>query len=211
MTDALDVWLVEDEALYRDRFAQLLRTSPDLRLSAGFESYASLAGRLPTDVPPDLVVMDLQMPGTDGFEATRRLRHALPATPVVVLTLLDDPPSIVTALRAGASGYVVKGTDPEDLFRSLREAHAGGTFFAPAVARHVLGHFAPEHASLRQLTPREREVLQVLAEGHSKAGIAERLFVSPHTVDTHLRSVYDKLHVRTAAQAAAVGVREGLI
>ena len=115
------------------------------------------------------------------------------------------------ALRAGASGYVVKGTPPDQMFTALREAHAGGTYFAPSVARHVLGFFAEPEPLEEPLTEREREVLRELAAGRTKAGIAERLFLSPHTVDTHLRNVYTKLHVKTAAEAAAKGVRNGLV
>ncbi len=209
---ALSLCLVEDEQRYREPFERLIGTTDEFRLDSVFERYEELEAYLRSGGSlPDLVVMDLKLPGTSGIEGTRALRRRYPGLPVVALTTLDDPASVFDALRAGASGYVVKGTPPDQMFAALREAHAGGTYFAPSVARHVLGHFAEPEPLEEPLTERERDVLRELAEGRTKAGIAERLFLSPHTVDTHLRNVYTKLHVRTAAEAAAKGVRNGLV
>lgn len=212
-TDApLTLCLVEDEERYRDPFEALIATTEDFRLIAAFECYEELAAFLALAPPlPDLVVMDLMLPGVSGAAATRDLRQQYPDLSVVVLTSRDDPPSVFEVLRAGASGYVVKGTEPEPMLMALREAHAGGTYFSPAVARHVLGRFTSPEPLEEPLTERECEVLRELAAGRTKAGIAEKLYLSPHTVDTHLRRVYRKLHVNTAAEAAAKGVRRGLV
>lgn len=212
MPTPLILWLVEDERRFREPFERLIQTAPDFHLRRSYERYEALTADLDIGVPePDLVVMDLQLPGVDGTEGIRDLARRCPGLPVVVLTSSDDPPSVYRTLAAGASGYVVKGTEPERMFTALREAHAGGTYFSPSVARHVLGRFVQMDSRSDALSVRETEVLRELAAGRSKAEIAEVLYLSPHTVDTHLRSVYRKLHVKTAAAAAAAGVREGLI
>ncbi len=203
----ISLWLVEDEHRYRDPFQALIETTDDFVLAASFESYDAIPRRL---AAPDLVVMDLHLPGTSGIDATRALRRRLDV-PVVVLTTSDDPEHLFGALAAGASGYVVKGAEPDRMFTALREAHDGGTYFSPSVARYVLDRLGPTGHAVPTLTKRETEVLRGLAEGHSKAGIGRILHLSPHTVDTHVRGLYRKLHVQNAAAAAARGVREGLV
>lgn len=212
MGSPLRVWLVEDESTYRSAFVRLLGTTDDFDVGAAFESVEDLeAHGLDTGDAPHLVVMDLNLPGLDGIDGTRRLRQRLPDTPVLILTTHDDPPAVFDAVAAGASGYVVKGTPPERMFAAMREACDGGSTFSPSVARHVLARLAPYAAGDAGLSERETQVLRELAAGRSKAAIADVLYLSPHTVDTHLRSVYRKLHVRTAAAAAAAGVRLGIV
>ena len=207
----ISLWLVEDDPLYQAPFARLVETTEQFALGRTFDEYEALVACLSVGGDgPDLVVMDLHLPRLDGPEATRDLRQRLPDVPIVVLTISDDPASVAEALGAGASGYIVKGTPPELMFRALREAHSGGTYFAPSVARHVLGHFSAPAPLEEPLTEREQEVLRELAGGLSKARIADALYLSPHTVDTHVRSVYRKLHAKNAAEAAAKAVRIGL-
>lgn len=204
------LWLVEDEPRYRAPFERLIRSTDAFVLDRSFASFEDLLATRHVGAPwPDLVVMDLHLPGTDGVEGTRVL--AGHGVAVVVLTTSDDPPTVYRALEAGASGYVVKGTDPERMVTALREAVDGGTYFSPSVARHVLRRVTGAQPPAEPLSPREVEVLRELAAGRSKARIADALCLSPHTVDTHLRSVYRKLRVKTAAAAAAAGVRSGLI
>lgn len=214
MPPSLSLYLVEDERRFRDPFAALLATTDAFDLTQAFEQYEELSAYLDLVPPPplpDLVVMDLVLPGTSGLDALRDLKRRYPGLPAVVLTSLDDPVSVVEALEAGARGYVVKGTRPDAMLMALREAHAGGTYFSPSVARHVLGQFAPAPTPEASLTDREVEVLRGLAQGRTKADIAEMLYLSPHTVDNHMRAVYRKLHAKNAAEAAAKGVRSGLI
>lgn len=222
------LWLVEDEPRYSRPFARLIERAPDFVLARTFATYEEVlgligragrvgggragGGRAPDGVEtPDLVVMDLQLPGIGGIEATRDLRARLGDVTVVVLTNADDPDSIFGALRAGASGYLLKESPAQEVLASLREAHRGGTSFPPSVARHVLGFFAPEPAGEEPLSPREREVVEHLALGLSKAQIGDALCLSRHTVDSHLRNVYAKLHARSAAEAVAKAVRQGII
>lgn len=219
MTTPVSLWIVDDEPGYREPFGRLIATTDAFRLDAEFETYEDLvsyveatSAAMDRDVAlPDIVVMDLKLPGVGGVEATGDLLQRWPDVTVVVVTTSDDPASVFAVLRAGARGYVVKGTEPDRMFRALLDAHAGCMYFPPSVARHVQRHFAAPDPLEEPLSSRESEVLSGLVDGLSKAGIAERLNLSPHTVDTHLRNVYRKLHVKTAAAAAAKGVRNGLV
>ena len=212
MAAPLSIWLVEDEALYREPFRRLIDATDGFQLDKTFGQYEELQACLDLETPPpDLVVLDLNLPGASGIAGAQDLRRRGVPSPVVVLTTHDDPQSVVDAVRAGASGYVVKGTAPRRMLIALQEAYDGGTYFSPSVARHVLGLFGQAMSTEEALTGREVEVLRELAAGRSKAAIANVLFLSPHTVDSHLRAVYRKLHVSTAAAAAAAGVRAGLI
>ena len=210
MLSPITLWLVEDLPQYSRPFAQLLDASREFHLARVFDRFEAAGLALADGPAPDLVVMDLKLPGVGGIEAIARLRERAPSLPVVAMTLSDDPADVYAAVRAGARGYVVKGARREQIFAALREAYDGGAYFSPSVARYVLERFAPPE-SAQPLTEREHDVLEGLAAGLSKAEIAERLFLSPHTVDTHVRKVYGKLEARTAAQAAAEGVRRGHI
>ena len=214
MASPISIWLVEDEQAYRDSFRQLIELTEEFLLDAEFETYEELVAfvEISPDAPiPDLIVMDIMLPGMSGIEATRDLRRRYPGLPVLALTNKDDPASLFAILRAGACGYVVKGTKPDATIVALREAKAGGTYFSPSVARHILGHFAEPEPLEEPLTEREREVLRELAGGYSRAGIGKRLYLSKHTVDSHIQSVYRKLHVTTGAEAVAKGVRAKLV
>ena len=213
MIQPTTLWIVEDNRDFREAFRRLIAATEDLSLRAEFESYELLQEHIKAGpvVLPSLVVMDLSLPGLDGVDAMADLRSRYPDLGIVVLSSSDAPESVFAAVRAGARGYVVKGTRGETIYAALREAHRGGTYFSPAVARHVLGHFSAPREMEELLSEREKEVLGELASGRSKATIAERLFLSPHTVDSHVRNIYRKLHVTTATEAVAKGVRGGLV
>ena len=210
MAASIHLWIVEDEARYREAFERLIETAPSFQLGGSFGCFEDLADRLGRGGGlPDLIVMDLRLPGRSGVEAISELRRSACDVPVLVLSSSDDPESIFGAVRAGATGYLVKGAPVDTTLSALLQASRGGTYFSPSVARYVLGHFAPAPTSL--LSDRELEVLGKLAHGRSKAATATELYLSPHTVDSHVRSIYRKLRVRNAAEATATGVRRGLI
>lgn len=203
---ALSLWLVEDEPAYRDAFARLAAATDDLRLDATFPAFAPLDAHLRTGPAlPDLVVMDIRMPGVDGIEATRRFRALVPDVPVLVLTNLDDPRTVFDALRAGASGYVLKDRLVDALGPAVRQTAAGGMGFSPGVAAHVAAFFAP--AAPSPLSAREEEVIRLMARGLSQKRIASELFLSPHTIDTHVRNIYAKLHASSGLEAVAIAAR----
>jgi DNA-binding NarL/FixJ family response regulator len=167
---------------------------------------------LALSLEPDVVVMDLVMPGTSGIEATRRLIDQRPEMGVLVLTMSEDDGSVFAALRAGARGYVLKGADGEELIGALRAVARGEAVYGAAVARRIRRFLTggPEVLPFPELTTREREILDLLASGKSNADIARKLFISHKTVKNHLTSVFAKLRVADRAQAVVRARQAGL-
>ena len=162
---------------------------------------------------PDVAILDLQMPGQDGFAATREIRRVAPDVAVLVLTMSDDDDSVFAAMRAGARGYLVKGAEQEEIGRAVRAVASGEAIFGPGVAQRVLRFFAtpvPVADPFPQLTAREREILDLLAAGLANSAIAVRLGLSPKTVANHLSSIFAKLQVADRAQAILRAREAGL-
>lgn len=208
----LSLWLVEDEPAYQAAFADVVAQANDLNLRSTYSSFGELAGVLhstPDSSLPDLLVMDIRMPGVDGIEATRRFRLHTSSTPVLVLTNVDEPRYVFDALRAGASGYVLKDRIVDALGPAVRQVARGGMGFSPGVAEHVAGFFEPQAPS--PLSTREEEIIRLMARGMSQKRIADELFISPHTVDTHVRNIYSKLHASSGLEAVAIASQMRII
>jgi DNA-binding NarL/FixJ family response regulator len=214
---ARTVWVVEDSEVLRESLRLVLDAEPGLACPLAVESCEEALAALAEDPPPDLVLMDIGLPGIDGIEGTRRIRSLSPATAVVILTVHDDDERVFAAICAGASGYLLKPTAPERIAELVRLVERGGAPINPFIARRMLEVFqrrlpaAPAPEEGYGLSPREREVLELLVDGLTMRQIAEREQLSYHTVDKHLRNVYAKLHVRSRSKAVAKAVREKLV
>ena len=202
------VLLADDHAIVRAGIEQALRSFEDVELVGSAPSGAE-AVTLAAERRPDVVLMDLQMPEVDGIEATRLIVDACPATRVVVLTAFSDRTRILDALDAGASGYLLKDADPDELLAGIRAAAAGGAPLAPMAARAVLVE-RRERQPTDELTDREREVLVLVAEGLSNKLIARRLDITEKTVKAHLTSAFRRIGVFDRTQAALWAERHGL-
>jgi DNA-binding NarL/FixJ family response regulator len=216
------ILIADDQALVRAGLATLLDSQPGLTV-VGQAGTGEEAVHLARKVAPDVVLMDIRMPVLDGLAATRRILSA-PAAPgarqvrVVVLTTYDLDEYVYEALRAGASGFLLKHAPPEELLLGVRAAADGGALLSPQVTRRLVAEFAARRPAARRpppelarLTPREREVLDLVICGQSNTEIAEALVVSQSTVKTHLGHILDKLGLRDRVQAVVFGYEHGLV
>lgn len=194
------VLVVDDHPLFRDGLTGLLKTVDGVEV-VGSAGDGETAVRTALELRPDVVLMDLNLPGTSGLEATRRIVAGAPETAVLVLTMVDDDDSVIAALRVGARGYVLKGAVQEEVLAALRTVATGGAVFGPGAAARVLRRGnTPRYGA--DLTEREGEVLALIADGRSNAEIARALAVSVKTVQNHVSHVLAKLQVRDRTQAA---------
>lgn len=205
------VWIVEDDDGYRDALTAALASS----VTQAFESVedaAAWAAVMGAGTSPDVVLLDVNLPGASGIEGLATLKTALPSARFVMLTIRDDAETVYAALRAGASGYLLKSAGADAIAAAVEAARDGGMLMPPPVARLVLALFAPEPATPDYgLSPREREVLSEMTGGHPQRAIAERLGVTPSTVNSHVQKIYEKLHVCSASAAVAKALRERLV
>jgi DNA-binding NarL/FixJ family response regulator len=203
VTEPIRVLIADDHPLFRDGLIALLTDGPDTEL-AGTAATGTEAVALARETQPDVVVMDLQMPGLNGIEATRRITADSPHIAVLVLTMFDDDDSIFSALRAGARGYLLKGADREQIRCGIQAAASGEIIFGAQLAERMLGYFTAAAApppAFPQLTDREREVLELVAQGQGNAAIAARLHLSQKTVRNNVSNILAKLQVADRAQA----------
>jgi DNA-binding NarL/FixJ family response regulator len=207
-----NVWVVEDNRAFRKSIVGLLRQTDGLECGGEFESCEGALAALKHETPPAVVLMDIGLKGMSGIEGTSRIRGISPSTQVIILTVQDDDHNVFKAICAGASGYLLKASSADSLADAIDEVTSGGAPMSPQIAKKVLDTFTKLNAPLPEgdLTEREQEVLQLLVDGLSKQQIAERLFLSFHTVDFHLRNIYSKLHVNSRSGAISKTLKERL-
>ena len=218
MSDKIRIILADDHPLFRDGLKALLISVPDAEVVGEAATGAEVV-ELALELLPDVVVMDLHMPELSGIEATRQIVEVTPHVGVVVLTMVEDDDAVFAAMRAGARGYLLKGSSQAEILSAIRAVNAGEAVFGPAIARRLIEYFsAAQRGSLEafpQLTQREREVLELIAQGQSNAAIARSLTISQKTVRNHVSNIFNKLHVVDRAQAivkareAGIGVDGG--
>jgi DNA-binding NarL/FixJ family response regulator len=206
------VVLADDHPVVRDGLAALLSSVPDVEV-IGTAGNGREAVRAVVTLRPDVLVLDIQMPELDGVGVARELARAAPDVGVLILTMFDDDDSVFAALRAGASGYVLKGAAQEEIVRAIGAVAAGEAIFGPGIARRVLTQLGGQSAASEpfpELTAREREVLEGLAAGLTTAAIGSRLGLAPKTVTNHASAVFAKLHVEGRAEAVERARRAGM-
>ena len=208
---AVRVLIADDHPVVRRGMGALLASLAGIDV-VGDAADGAAAVREAQLLRPDVVVMDLQMPVLDGVEATRRLAQAVPGVAVLVLTMFEDDETVLSAIRAGARGYLLKGAGQEEIHTAIRAVAAGQLVVGPAVAARLVEHLAapPRPEPFPGLTAREREILALVAAGRGNAAIAAELGLAPKTVGNHLSAVFAKLGVATRAEAAILASRQGL-
>jgi DNA-binding NarL/FixJ family response regulator len=202
---SIEVSIVEDDAPAREILSEWIRRAQGFHCLSQYGDGESAVAKLPAE-KPDVVVMDINLPGMSGIECVRRLKALLPNTQFVMVTVYEDADHIFNALAAGASGYLLKQTPRDELLGALRDVHAGGSPMTSNIARKVVQSFqrpTPQADESATLSPREREVLELLARGYLYKEISSSLGISTPTVNTYIRRIYEKLHVRSRAQAVA--------
>jgi len=215
--DATRVLLVDDHVLFRKGVASILMGHPDLEVvgeaSNGFEAQEKAR-----ETMPDVILMDIHMPGGSGLEAVATIKREMPHVKIIMLTVSEDEDDLFTAIKNGAQGYLLKNLNPEDLFKMLEAVRRNEPALSPAMMTRILNEFRqPSHSQeppqpvCEELTPRELEVLQQVVRGATNREIAETLCIAENTVKIHLRNILEKLHLQNRIQAATYALREGLV
>jgi DNA-binding NarL/FixJ family response regulator len=204
--DTIRVLIADDHTLFRDGLKSLLVSVNDVDV-VGEASTGQDTIDLAVETQPDIVLMDIQMPGINGIEATRQILHQAPHVGIIMLTMFEDDDSVFAAMRAGARGYVLKGADQSVMLRAIRSVANGESLFSPEIAKRLMSFFGNLKPDARadvfpELTDREREVLHHIASGHTNADIAQELVISLKTVRNHVSNIFNKLQVADRAQAA---------
>ena len=204
----IPVAVVEDDRNVREAMIALLSAAEGIAFRGVFGTAEEAIEALP-DIQPDVVLMDIQLPGITGIECVRKLKNLLPDTDFIMLSVLEDEESVFRALGAGATGYLQKHASPDEILNAIRDVRNGGAVISPGIARLVVRSFQPK--SEPGLSDRESEVLAKLCEGENYRSIADVLFISANTVKAHIKNIYTKLHVNTRAEAVKLATRDRLV
>jgi len=217
--DTIKVLVADDHALFRRGITSVLASQENLAVvgeaADGLEAIEKAQA-----ISPDVILMDLNMPRCNGLEATQALQAKMPEVNILVLTVSDNEADLFAAMKFGAKGYILKNTEPDELVQAIFHIAQGGVIISPLMAAKLLNEFREPGAEVAakspqqteaNLSPREDEVLRLVAQGATNREIAESLFISENTVKTHLRNIMDKLHLANRSQAAAYAVKRGLV
>jgi DNA-binding NarL/FixJ family response regulator len=212
--ESITVWLIEDNATFRRTVMRALDQEDGIRCLGGFGSCEDALTSLARQPAPQAILLDVGLPGMSGLDGIARFREQAPQTKIIVLTVFEDEDKIFRAICAGAAGYLLKTSPVEEIVRAIRDALAGGAPMNGCIARRVLdmfARFAPPRGADYGLTSRETQILEAIVKGQTKKEIAARADLSFHTVDTHLRNIYQKLEVNTRTGAVAKALKEKLV
>lgn len=208
----MKIAVFEDNQKFRESLEFVIVTSNDMELCGSFEDTNRLQQRIEA-LQPDVVLMDINIPGKNGIEATREIKEKFPAIQICMQTIFEEDDKVFASLCAGASGYILKNTPPDKVLQAIREVAGGGAFFTPSIAKKVLHNFQqqPEKAEYIKLSDKEKEVLKLLVDGLSYKMIADKVNLSFHTIHTHIKNIYEKLHVNSKGEAVAKAIKNRLI
>lgn len=213
-TEVTRVWILEDHQIFAKHVRRLLAGEHDIDCPYHFSHPDEFFDKLKfTTERPDVLLLDLGLPGRDGLQVLNEVRKILPALKVLILSAFDDRERVYRAICNGASGYLLKTADPDEILDGIRDVIHGASALSAPIAKMILEGFSRYGPveEVEPLTTREEEVLRLLVQGYIKKEIADHLSISQHTVDMHLRSVYRKLHVRTQTEAVSKALRQGLV
>jgi DNA-binding NarL/FixJ family response regulator len=215
MSTPIRVAIVEDNKLFREGLQSLLNFSPDFECVGGFDSGSDALSVIPINIP-DVVLMDIDLPGVNGMDCTRELKAkaATGNVQVIMLTILEDEYKVLEAILAGASGYLLKNSSPENIMDAIRQVCNGGSPMSPAIARKVFGLMKISHSAPKEeimLNKRELEVLEGLVQGLTYKMIGEKYFIAVDTVRTYIRSIYEKLQVHSRSEAIVKAMKNKLL
>ncbi len=213
MTDRIQVWLIEDHKTYGERLAGALNRLAGIACPRRFTACEDALVALSEHEAPQVLLLDVELPGMNGIDGIARLRQLAPRVAVVILTVFEDDDKIFRAICAGAAGYLLKTSSTEDIATAILSAAAGGSPINPTIARRVLDMFSKANPPRKDygLTPREKKILQLLVQGQSTKEAAAELQISYHTADGYIREIYEKLQVSTRSGVVAKALNEGLV
>jgi DNA-binding NarL/FixJ family response regulator len=204
--------IFEDNQKFRESLEFIIVSTQDMELCGSFEDTNRLLQRVEA-LQPDVVLMDINIPVLNGIEAAALIKEKFPDIHVCMQTVFDEDDKVFASLCAGASGYILKNSPPDKVLQAIREVAEGGAFFTPSIAKKILHNFQqqPQQAEYIQLTEKEKEILKLLVEGLSYKMIADRTGLSVHTIHTHIRHIYEKLHVNSKSEAVSKALKNKLV
>lgn len=208
-----NIWIIEDNAHFRKTIEYLINNARGMECKFAFDSSEEALDKLREEESPDIILLDINLPGMNGIAAIERIKNISPQTHIIILSVYDDNEKVFNALCSGASGYLLKDSSPTKIIESIEEALAGGAPMSIQIAHRVLEIFSklkPQKSDYG-LTSREKEILQLLVYGMSRQQIAEKLSISYHTVTTHLKNIYSKLHVNSKSSAVLKAYKENIL
>ena len=209
----ITLWVIEDNDTYRNAIAELVDSTEGMRCTHAFQSCERALKALEDEFAPEIILMDIGLPGMSGIEGLGRIKAISPSTELIMLTVFDDEKKIFEAICAGASGYLLKSAQPHEIIEAVHQVLVGGAPMDARIARKVLDMFSRLSLPTEEygLTGREKEILRLIVDGLTAKGIAEKLFLSFRTIDTHVKNIYTKLHVHSRSGAVAKTFRERLL
>ena len=204
--------IFEDNQQFRESLEYVVLSDAQFELTGCYKDASRLEQKI-SESKPDVVLMDINMPGLSGIEAVQQIKSAFPGVQVCMQTVFEEDDKVFASLCAGASGYILKNTKPDKILQALTEVAEGGAFFTPSIAKKILANFQQQAvpAEFIQLSPREKEILKALVEGMSYKMIAASLDITFGTVHTHIKKIYEKLHVNSKGEAVSKALRQKLI